>query len=82
MGKPDVDVALAEVESKLTFPQWLNVNPEAKESFWEFVEQGERRGLPFSRVVEKWREFFPDAPHQEASNTKEWVKRERNEGRR
>lgn len=80
MGKPDVEAALSEI--KLTLSQWLDVNDEARESLWEFIELGEKRGLPFSRVVEKWREFFPEAPPQEPSNTKEWAKRERAAGRR
>ena len=80
MGGIDVDAALDEIP--LSLAQWLSVNGEAREILWQFIEKGEARGLPFGRVIDKWREAFPDAPPQETSNTKEWVKRERAAGRR
>jgi len=75
MGGVDVDAALDEIE--LTFPEWLESNDEARDLLLEFVEKGEARGLKVSKVIEKWRELYPEAPAQEPQNTKKWAERHR-----
>lgn len=75
----DVDSILDDIEQEsIGLHEWLKRRPEAEARFWEFIERGYyERALPFTLVVEKWREEFPEAPEQVPSNTKVWVKRER-----
>jgi len=75
MGRVDVDAALDQIE--LTLPEWLEVNDEARGLLLEFVEKGKARGLKVSKVIDKWRELYPEAPAQEAQNTKKWLERVR-----
>lgn len=77
MGRVDVDAALDEVAQDLTLPQWLEVNDEPRELLFEFVDKGDARGLPRAKVIEKWRDLYPDAPVQATQNTQRWLERVR-----